>query len=200
VKAQVTAIVGKWWPLLALLLAVAVVIAFGGFGKRSDIFTATDVGAEIDCGNLIFAFSGATAQHVVSEYSPPRWEVVAIGTVRNPNDEALQPLFGDYGQFAFKDPASDQVVVPFWGNSRIGGESLRSYVPPGMPSTSIDISVSMDESYSPGSDIILAVDPAENTDNGVLGLSAGRKNWNKDSLAPVRLLNLPLTILPERKG
>lgn len=190
----------RWWAVPAVIAAVAVVIALGGFNRRSDVFTATAPGAEIDSVNLIYTFSKATAQKVVSDYSDPYWEVVAIGTVSNPNDEAVAPLLGDYGQFALKDPASAQVAVPTWGSVEIGGDELRTQVVPGMEPASITIRVEMEGSFSPGADIVLAVAPAEYTDNVVLGLGRGRKNWSKDSLAPMNLLHLPLDTLPERKA
>jgi hypothetical protein len=199
VGARLIAAAKKVWGLLALLVVVAVVMGLGGFNKRSDIFIPSDVGQEIDCGNLVFTFSGATAQHVVGGYGPSYWEVVAQGAVRNPQQEAVAPLLGDYGQFVFKEADSDQVAVPSWGMALIGGDRSRIYVVPGDPATTIAISAKMDDSFSPDSDIIFGVGDAEYTDNVVLGLGGGKKNWNKDSLAPIYLLHLRLSVLPERQ-
>jgi hypothetical protein len=187
------------WPVLAVVVVIGLVFGLGGFNKRSDAFESSGLGQELDCRNLVFTFTGATVRHVASQYAGDHWEVVALGSVRNPNEEALSVPTGDYGQFAFKDEASKQVVVPDGSTPMLlGDDSHRAYVPPGIGAISIAVPVDFDNSYQPGSEILLAVVKMEYTDNAVLGLSGGQAEWNTDSLASTYLVHLPLTRLEDK--
>lgn len=155
-------------------------------------------GQELDCRNLVFSFSRATARPVTSSYSGKSWEIVVYGTVRNPNDEALQPLSGDTGNFAFKDPRGGEIAL--WdGRLEIDGDANRQFVPPGNMTMDLALTIRFSDAYVAGPELLMAVSHMEYTDNVVLGLGGGSKRWNIDSAAPTWMLTLPVTTLtPQR--
>lgn len=189
----------RWWPVAVIALVVALVVGLGGFDRRSDRNVEAAPGAELNSQNLVFTLSRATAQHVVSPYVAPYWEIVLLGTVRNPQDEDLAPMPGEYGHFALKDPGSGEVEV--WNGSglTLDGDPLRTTVPPGNVTMAMAVPVTFADSYVPGPQILVAVAQMEYTDNVVLGLDGGDRHWNVDSTVPPWLVALPVTELPERR-
>jgi hypothetical protein len=189
----------RFWPAVVAVLALLVMLGAGGFTTRTDRFVPAAAGAELDCRYLVFTFSQATVKHVISG-SDQHWVVTAVGTVLNPNDEALSPIGGDYGQFVFRDDASGQTAVPSVVPGTLGGDARRSDVVPGAAPISIEVQAEFDNIYAPGATVTFAVAKAEYTENIVLGLGGGDKQWNKDSFEPLYLLNLPLAQLPEERS
>lgn len=189
----------RWWPIAVLVLTVVLAVAAGGFSRRSDLAVPAALGQELDCRDLVFTFERATAQHVVSAYAGSSWEIVVLGTVRNPQDESLTPISGSYGHFAFRDPRTHQISQ--WdGQLILDGDASRTYVPPGNSVLTLSLISRFPDSYLPGPELELGVNRMEHTDNVVFGLGGGRKNWNIDSAASSWVLKLPVTELPERRS
>lgn len=189
----------RWWPLAAVVVAIALIVGLGGFSQRTDMKVPGTPGQELDCRDLVFSFSRATARKVTSPYSGTSWEIVVYGTVRNPNDEALQPISGDTGHFAFKDPRGGEVAL--WdGRLAIDGDTNRQFVPPGNTTMDLALTVRFTDAYVAGPELLMAVSHMEYTDNVVLGLGGGHKRWNMDSASPTWMLTLPVTTLssPDR--
>ncbi|MEE9965396.1 MAG: hypothetical protein K4304_09955 [Propionicimonas sp.] len=187
----------QWWPIAVLVLSVVLVVAAGGFSRRSDLTVPAALGQELDCRDLVFTFERATAQHVVSSYAAPYWEVVVLGTVRNPHDESLTPISGDYGHFSFRDPRTREIFG--WDGQRLlDDDPNRTYVPPGNSVLNLSLISQFPEHYRPGTELDMGVNRMEYTDNVVFGLGGGRKNWNIDSASSSWVVNLPVTVLPER--
>lgn len=185
----------KLWPVVVAVLALALVSALGGFDRRSDRFVTADLGAEIDAHDLVFTFSSGTLQHAKGTYSGDRWKLVVNGVVLNPNDEDLAPITGEYGHFGFKDEESAQVSVA--QTTILGGDSDRTYVPPGRSPVDISVLAEFDASYAPQKEVLFTVCQMEYTDNTVLGFGRGSAKWNVDSTKPCYALHIPLTRLAD---
>ena len=199
VRPKLTRRLVRWWPVVLLIAALVVVLASGGFSRRTDLATPAALGQELDCTDLVFTFERATAQHVVSSYADPYWEVVVLDTVRYPQDESLAPISGGYGHFSFRDPRTRQISQ--WDGQLILDDDVnRSYVPPGNAVMTLSLISRFPDSYLPGTELDMGVNRMEHTDNVVFGLGGGHKNWNIDSSASSWVLKLPVTTLPERHG
>lgn len=186
----------RFWPWLAVAVIISLVVGLGGFAKRTDNLTPVELGTEIDSHNLVFTISAATLQKVANFGGGNEWQVVASGSVRNPNDEALYPILGPTGNFVVHDRASGLTAD---ANSVLVGDSRnRELVPPGNTSLPLAVSFTLPEEYVPQEGIELAIAQMEYTDNAVLGLGGGQKAWNVDSYAPLSLLQVPLTRLADR--
>ena len=185
----------RFWPWLALLLIIGLVLGLGGFDKRTDNLTAADLGAEIDSHNLVFTIASATLQKVSTFGDENEWKIEATGTVRNPNDDALHPILGSTGNFVVHDRASGLTADP--DSVLIGDSRNRQLVPPGNATMPMTVAFTLPEEYVPQEGIELAIAEMEFTDNAVLGLGGGQKAWNVDSYAPLSLLKVPLTRLPD---
>lgn len=197
-QSATTAKLLRWWPLAAVVVAVALIIGLGGFSERTDLKVPAAPGQELDSRDLVFSFSRATAQQLTSSASDSSWEIVVYGTVRNPNDEALQPISGDNGHFAFKDPRGGEIAL--WdGRLAIDGDPNRQYVPPGNTTMDLALTVRFTDAYVAGPELLMAVSRMEYTDNVVLGLGGGAKRWNIDSASPIWMLTLPVTTLPAQR-
>jgi len=184
--------------VLAVVVAAGILVATGAFERRTDALKTAQPGTEVDCRNLVFAFRSATAQRVTDFVGKQTWEVVTSGAVRNPHDEALTPLTGDYGNFALRDPRSRLVVNPQYVT--VGDSLARLYVPPGGTDLAVAVTFELPDTFEPGDTIDLGLVPMEYTDNAILGLGGGQAEWNVDSHAPATVVPLPLTRLPDREG
>lgn len=185
----------RFWPWLALVVIIGLVLGLGGFDRRTDNLTAAELGAEIDSHNLVFTITSATLQKVPNFSSKDEWKIEAAGTVRNPNDDALYPILGPTGNFAVHDRATGLTADP--DSVLIGDSRNRQLVPPGNTSLPMRLTFTLPEEYVPQERIELAIAPMEYTDNAVLGLGGGQRAWNVDSYAPMSLLKVPLTRLPD---
>lgn len=199
-KAAPVARILRWWPWAVIALVVALVVGLGGFTQRSDRNVVAAPGEELNSQDLVFTLSQATAQHVTSPYADPYWEIVLLGTVRNPHNEDLAPISGEYGHFALKDPGSGEVEVWNGAGLSLDGDLLRTSVPPGNATMSMSVPVKFADAYVPGPEILVAVAQMEYTDNVVLGLDGGQRHWNIDSTVPPWLVTVPVTELAERRG
>lgn len=188
----------RLWPWLAALLVVALVVGLGGFARRTDGLVPAALGEEIDSHNLVFTFMSATLQSVADFSGKREWRVVAVGTVRNPNDETLYPILGPTGNFVIHDRASTRTADP--ESVRIGDSDQRSLVPPGNTAMALQVTFELAAEYVPQPSIELGVAPMEYTDPVILGLGGGEREWNVDSYAPMALVVLPLTRLPDAES
>lgn len=188
----------RLWPWFAAVLVVALVVALGGFDKRTDQLVPTSPGVEIDSHNLVFTLTSATLQSVADFSGKREWRVVAAATVRNPNDETLYPLLGPTGNFVLHDPASKRTAEP--ESVRLGDSDQRSLVPPGDTPMAMEVSFDLPAEYQPQASIEVGVFPMEYTDSVILGLGGGELAWNLDSYASAALVTLPLTRLPDAEG
>lgn len=170
-------------------VAALVVALLGGFAERRDHIPGVP-GEEADAGNLVFTFTEASAQRTKTG----EWWVVASGTVRNPNDEALAPKTGDSGNLAVSAGSGTQagVLEAF----QIGDAWQRSVVPPGGAALGFAAGFTLASDLVLGKTVRLGVFRYEYTDNSVLGVSGGAKTWNPDSAARAIDVTLPLTVLP----
>lgn len=185
----------RYWPALAVLLVIGLVVGLGGLGRRTDRLVPVALGAEVDSHNLVFTITGATLHAEPTTSGPTTWKVEVAGLVRNPNDEALAPRQGANGNFVLHDPASGITAEP---DSVTLGESTRRYlVPPGGTTLKMTIDFTLPADYAPQAGIELAIAPMEHTANAVLGLNNSELVWNIDSYAPLSLVPLPLTRLPD---
>jgi len=186
----------RFWPWLALLVIIGLVISLGGLAKRTDKLTPTDLGTEIDSHNLVFTITSGTLQKVANFGGGIEWEVEAAGSVRNPHDEALYPILGPLGNFVVHDRASGLTAYP--ESVMIGDSRNRQLIPPGNTSLPLTIAFTLPGEYVPQAGIELGIAQMEYTDNAVLGIGGGQRAWNVDSYAPLSLVQVPLTPLPDK--
>lgn len=186
----------RFWPWLVLLVILGLVIGLGGLARRTDKLTPTDLGTEIDSHNLVFTITGATLQKIENYGGGYEWRVDAAGSVRNPNETALYPILGPTGNFVVRDRASG--LTAYADSVTIGDSRNREVVPPGNASLTLTVTFTLPEEYLTQPDIELAIAPMEYTDNAVLGIGGGQKEWNVDSYTPFSLLQVPLTRLSDK--
>lgn len=195
--------VRHWRGLLVVLVAlaaIATIAAAGGFERRTVRTVAVPAGTELDAGNLVFRLDSATVQYR-SETTGDPWQVVVIGSVRNPNDESLAPLSGGYGNLVGIDRGSDQYIEDAifglgvtdpdqpWANRR-------QVVPPVDEWMELRAAFTFEMTYHPGDTFEIGVVPMEFTANSILGLS-DEPSWNPDSFAQPWSVTVPLTRLPD---
>jgi hypothetical protein len=185
----------RLWPWLTVLLVIGLVVGLGGLERRTDTLQPVAIGAEIDSRNLVFTITGATVQKSAPDSADTEWDVRILGSVRNPNDEALAPILGQTGNFVLHDRASGRTAEP--DSVRIGESFNRTLVPPGNSTLPLTITFTLPQDYEPQPAIELGVARMEHTANTVLGLNDGELVWNVDSYAPLSLLDVPLTRLPD---
>jgi hypothetical protein len=185
----------RFWPLVAVLAVVALALGTGAFERRTDRLVPRPAGSLVDCGNLVLAFTSATAQKVTDSTGSASWTVVANGSVRNRHDEALAPITGERGNIAARDPLSGRTFTPKYFS--MGASWSRLFVPPGDSAFDLTATFEFPADFRPGPDLELGLFRMEYTDNVVLGLGGGVKEWNVDSTAQVSLLDLPLSRLPD---
>jgi len=185
----------RLWPWLTGLLVIGLVVGLGGLERRTDTLQPAAVGEEIDSRNLVFTITGATVQKSAPDSADTEWDVRILGSVRNPNDEALAPILGQTGNFVLHDRASGRTAEP--DSVRIGESFNRTLVPPGNSTLPLTITFTLPQDYEPQPGIELGVARMEHTANTVLGLNDGELVWNVDSYAPLSLLDVPLTRLPD---
>ncbi len=183
------------WPWLAALLVISLVVGLGGFARRTDKLVPAALGAEIDSHNLVFTLTGATLQAVPRISGATEWKVEVAGSVRNPNDEALAPILGPTGNFILHDLSSGRTAEP--DSVKIGASFHRDLVPPGNSTLPLTVTFTLPPDYVPQAGIEVGVAKMEHTANTVLGLNDKELVWNVDSYAPLSLVQLPLTRLPD---
>ena len=188
----------RLWPWLAAALVVTLVVGLGGLARRTDQFMPAMLGKEIDSHNLVFTVTGATLQKVSTFSDEIEWKVEVLGSVRNPNEEALAPILGSTGNFILHDRASGRTAEP--DGVQIGESFHRSLVPPGNSRLPLTVTFTLPSQYAPQAGIELGIAQMEYTANVVLGLNSDERAWNVDSFAPLSLLEIPLTRLPDESG
>ena len=184
----------------AVVLALAgwLVVGLGAFEPRADGVLQREPGQEVDAGNLVFILDHATLQQVLRSYADPEWELLVTGTVRNPHDQTLEPIRGEYGNFfATFDRATMIPIHDTWPFA-IGGSTARPFVLPDDQPVAFTASFEAGENFAPPDDLslIVAVLPMEFTDNRVYGLGGGTPVWNRDSSAPIFAVDLQVELLP----
>lgn len=180
---------------LAVVVAIGLVAAFGGFERRQVRAISVQPGAEIDARNLVFRLDSATVQYLTKSGSEP-WKVVVSGSVRNPHQETLAPITGPYGNLVgFQDGAEPGVTGDYY--ARFGPENPeitvagRRVVPPTDQWLTLTATFRFDK--FPESDTFeVRVVPMEFTPNTILGLN-DTPNWNVDSYSLPTSVVLPLT-------
>lgn len=182
----------------AVVAVVGLVFALGGFDRRQARWIDVPPGAEIDAGNLVFTFDSATVQYLTKTSSQP-WRVVVSGTVRNPHDQTLQPLTGDYGNLVGINRTGSPDFVGDW-QPRIGpfnpdSATPRQVVPPNDQTVPLTATFRFDQ-LTPGDSFELGVSPMEYTATAILGLNSELR-WNRDSYTLPFTVVLPLTRLPD---
>ncbi len=195
---------GTPWVLFAVLGVVAASLAVvgvaGGFERRAAPTVAVAPGTELDAGNLVFRLDSATVVFRTKATGDP-WQVVVSGSVRNPHDESLAPLSGDYGNLVGIDRVSDQFVVrPQYGLGAVDPDrpwgNRRQVVPPVDRWMEFRAAFTFSGSYAPGDGFEVGVVAMEYTANTILGLSDDPA-WNPDSFASPWTVTVPLTRLPD---
>lgn len=176
--------------VVVLLAAVGALVVWqlGGFEARKD-YVLSQPGEVIDAGNLVFTLTDATAQK--KQFGG--WEVVVNGTVSNPNDEALAPATGNSGNLAVSTGTGGSTAV--LASFELGGTWRRSVVAPGGRPVALAAVFDYPDGVTFGDTIHCGVFSMQYTDNTVLGVSNGAKDWNQ-SADRGHTLTLPLTILP----
>jgi len=189
----------RWVKIVAVASAVAAAIlvagvyAAGGFNQRSD-WEVRGPGEEMDAGNLVFTAVSATAQRGDAA-AGGRWTVLVTGTVRNPQDSSLAPILGDRGNLFARDHSGGTVST--LASARLGDDDARTEVPPDNRPLAM-VAQFRFETFEPGTTLDVAVARMEFTDNSVLGLGGGAKEWNVDSAALLQMVSVPLTVLPPK--
>lgn len=194
----------RWRGLLVTVVVVAAVLAtvagLGGFERRAVRSIPLPAGTDIDAGNLVFRLDTATVQYLTEATGDP-WRVVVSGAVRNPNDESLAPLSGNYGNMVGIDRPSDQFVVdPDYGLGPVPAEpawsGTRRVVPPVDRWMEFRATFRFTADFLPADGFEVGLVPMEFTANAILGLNDAPQ-WNPDSFSQPWTVTVPLTRIPD---
>jgi hypothetical protein len=180
--------------LLALVLFIVGIWAFGGFKRRTDLFITTPPGTLFTTGPYEFRFTEATAQHKKDFGQTPYWEVVVIGEGRTTGKESISPLTTGESttMFASKDDMSQEIEVPqsvTMGRSR--GFDRHRFTP-GLPLTPYSVVFKYKDTYRPGPTIRFA---AFDLVYGKHYIASEEEGWHNGTYA--RQFYLPVRVLPE---
>lgn len=176
----------------AVVLAVGVVWAVGGFEKRRDLLTEIAPGTTITTGPYTFSFSEITAQRTTDYADRVVWELIALGTGASTDTETGAPDYDDSGSFVSRDVASGEVQVP--KSIGFGDETTRTDFTPGLPPVPFTVTFAYPEAYQPQPTLQFVVFDLEQYDNALLG--EGEEEWH--STGQGYSMNLPVRVLPER--
>jgi hypothetical protein len=179
--------------MLALVLLVVAVWAFGGFDKRTDLLKTTPPGTLITTGPYEFRFTEATAQRKKDFAGGFHWELVVIGEGRTTGKESISPSYvGNGGMFVSKDDASQEVVLP---DSVRMGHNLgfdRHRFTPGLALSAYAVVFKYKDSYRPGPTIRFAVSELV---YGKHLLTSEEEGWHNGTYG--YQFYLPVRVLPE---
>ena len=175
--------------VLALVLAVGLVWALGGFADRTDILLPRDPGTQVSSGPYDFVFTKATAQQKKGFDGTVYWEVFVLGTVANTSTTAMFPPYGD--MFVAKDPGSGEVHSPEIAKIGDGTYIEHSTVTPGLPPVAYRVEFHYGATYRPGPTLAFVAFQLEYTDEDRTG---DDKTWNDANRA--YRFSLPVEVLP----
>jgi hypothetical protein len=179
--------------LLALVLLIVGIWAFGGFKRRTDLFKTAAPGSSFTTGPYEFRFTEATAQHK-KDYGAdtPYWEVIIIGEGRTTGKESISPnITGDGGMFATKDEVSQEIEVPQSAQLGEGRSFDRHRFTPGLPLSPYSIVFKFKDTYRPGPTIRFAVFELVYGQHYIASEEGG---WHNGTRA--RQFYLPVRVLP----
>lgn len=180
---------------LAVVLAVVVIWAAGGFATRTDLRIPTAAGHVITTGPYEFTFSTATAQRKTRNSGKTEVEVTVVGTGRTTAEKAAAPSYTN-SMFVAKDDAGGEIQEAT--SQRFGSEANTdngSNFTPGLPPIEYRVVFEFSGKYQPGATLRFAVSELEFSDASLLG--TGEKLWNNGERNFVLLL--PITRLPDEK-
>ena len=179
--------------VLALVLLVVAIWAFGGFERRTDLLKTTPPGTLITTGPYEFRFTEATAQRKRNFDGTFSWELVMIGEGRTTGKESISPTYiGNSSMFVSKDDASQEVVLP--DSARMGHNRGfdRHRFTPGLPLSAYAVVFKFKDTYRPGPTIRFAVWELE---YGKHYLASEEEGWHNGTYG--YQFYLPLRVLPE---
>jgi hypothetical protein len=178
--------------LLALLLVVVAMWAFGGFERRTDLLKTTPPGTLIATGPYEFRFTEATAQRKKGYDGNFYWELVMIGEGRTTRKESISPSYmGNSSMFVSKDDASAEVSLP--DSVRMGHNRGfdRHRFTPGLPLSPYAVVFKYKDTYRPGPTIRFAVWELE---YGKHYLASEEEGWHNGTYG--YQFYLPVRVLP----
>jgi hypothetical protein len=177
--------------LLAVVLLIVAIWAFGGFDRRTDLLKTTAPGTVITTGPYEFRFTEATAQRKKGFDGSFYWELVMIGEGRTTGKESISPSYiGNSSMFVSKDAASNEVTLP--DSVRMGHNRGfdRHRFTPGLPLSPYAVVFKYKDTYRPGPTIRFAVSELE---YGKHYLASEEEGWHNGTYGfqfylPVRVL------------
>ncbi len=183
------------WVRRVLVAAVAIIAVtvttvwlLGGFEQRRDYLTFAP-GQQVDAGNLVFILDSATAQRAADG----DWEVVVLGSVRNPNHESLPVITGDSGNFAIRSGTTVAVLE----RVELGGNAQRAVVAPDNRPIQLAAHFSLPAETSLATDLRVGVFVMEYGSTNILDLAGGERWHEADSRVYAAVLPL-LLLEPQR--
>lgn len=168
----------------SIALAVAVVWLLGGFAPRRD-YLAFSPGQEVDGGNLLFTLDSATARRTTTG----DWEVVVLGSVRNPHHESLPVITGDSGNLAVNTGTTSAVLE----RVELGGTARRAVVSPDNQPIQLAAYFRVPGDTTLATSLRAGVFVMEYSNNNILDLAGGERWHEADrrvyaAVLPLRLL------------
>jgi hypothetical protein len=181
--------------LLALVLLIVGIWAFGGFERRTDIFKTTPPGTLFTTGPYEFRFTEATAQRKKKFDDTVYWELVMVGEGRTTGNESIAPNYlGNSGMFVSKDEVSGEIALP--EVHRLGETTSfdRHRFTPGLALIRYSVIFNFKDTYQPGPTIRFAVFDLV---YGKHYLASKEEGWPNSTYA--RLFYLPVRVLPPQE-
>lgn len=172
----------------SIALAVAVVWLLGGFEPRRD-YLVFSPGQEVAGGNLLFTLDSATARRTTTG----DWEVVVLGSVRNPHHESLPVITGDSGNLAVNTGTTSAVLE----RVELGGNAQRAVVSPDNQPIQLAAYFRLPGETTLATSLRVGVFVMEYSNNNILDLAGGER-WHEADRR-VYAAVLPLLLLEPKK-
>lgn len=186
----------RWWlwlsPVAALVLVVALVAAFGGFGRRHDTLHTVSVGSSIDTGAYEFTFTRATAQKQGSS-ATDEYQVVVYGTAQNLTDTGQAPSDDQFAGRDARNPEAQNASGTKLGTS--GDYTVGSALNPGLPPTPFTVEFTFTPDWRPSDTFRFAV--ADLTEEKLF-LNEEQPHWENNQTKLFQLY-LPMQAVPAKK-
>ena len=164
-------------PVLAVVVLVGSVFAFGGFKQRNDTITDIELGQNVTNGAYEFTFSSATVQSAPGYGKYKRIQkVVVVGTMRNDSDSAAAP---DSTWFLARGVKFDQVQT---AESALTGQAGQLNAPgdvtPGLPPVRMEVEFDFPPTFSDTELVFGMRQLTYGTHSYLSGPSAGPSTWD----------------------
>lgn len=181
-------------PVLAVVVLIGAVFAFGGFTERDDTITYLKLGTTFTNGAYEFSFSSATVQSAPGYAKYKRIQKVMVtGTMRNNSDKSVAPDDGWFLARGVHDPqvqTADNAVT-----GKTGQFNGPDKVTPGLPPVRLTVEFDFPPTFTDTELLFGMRQLTYGTHSYLSGNSAGAPYWDAGGNNTYQL-HVPMKRLP----